>query len=139
MFSLKPKEGGGAIVPPTPRQGTSVTKIALAICGAAILGLGYNSYSTRVALEEKINALEQAHDKADSNITKLQKDTTAIASDVQVVSKKLGVTAQELDSSRKYAERIRQEQEQAKQQLASELATKASSTEVAAVAKDAST
>jgi chromosome segregation ATPase len=115
-----------------------MTKIALGICGVAILGLGYNSYSTKVALEDRISALEQANQKADSNITKLQKDTTAVASDVQVVGKKLGVTTQELDASRKYAEKIRQEQEQAKQQLASELATKASSNDVAAVAKEAS-
>jgi chromosome segregation ATPase len=144
MFSLKPKEGGGAVVPPTPQtptsqQGTSMTKIALGICGVAILGLGYNGYSTRVALEERISSLEQANQKADSTITKLTKDTTAIASDVQVVGKKLGVTSQELDASRKYAERIRQEQELAKQQLATELATKASSTDVANVAKEAST
>lgn len=116
-----------------------MTKIALGICGVAILGLGYNSYSTRVELEDKIATLQQASEKAGSSISKLQTDTNAIASDVQVVGKKLGVTAQELDASRKYADKIRQEQEQAKQQLASELATKASSNDVAAVAKEAST
>jgi chromosome segregation ATPase len=138
MFSLKPKEGGGAVIPPVPQQGSSMTKIALGVCGAAILGLGYNGYSTRVTLEDRISALEQASQKADGNISKLEKETGTIASDVQVVGKKLGVTAQELDASRKYADRIRQEQEQAKQQLATELATKASSSDVAAVAKDAS-
>jgi chromosome segregation ATPase len=140
MFSLKAKEGGGTVVPPSaPPQGSSMTKIALGICGVAILGLGYNSYSTKVELEDRIAALQQANEKAGTSIAKLQTDTTAIASDVQVVGKKLGVTASELDASRKYAERIRQEQEQAKQQLANELATKASSNDVAAVAKEAST
>jgi len=140
MFSLKPKEGGGTVTPPPiPQQGSSIMKFALIACGIAILGVGYSGYSTRVALEEKINTLEQANQKADGNIEKLQKDATAIASDVQVVGKKLGVTAQELDASRKYAEKLRKEEEQSKEQLASELATKANSTDVAAVAKEAST
>src|SRR5581483_12441485 len=114
MFSLKAKEGGGTVLPPAPPQGSSMTKLALGICGVAILGLGYNSYSTRVDLEDKIAALQQASEKAGNSISKLQTDTNAIASDVQVVGKKLGVTAQELDASRKYADKIRQEQEQAK-------------------------
>jgi len=113
-------------------------KAALAICGVAILGLGYNSYSTRAALEERINALEHASQKTENNVTKLQQDTTAMASDLGVVGKKLGVTAQELNASRKYAEKIRQEQEQAKEQLTTELAEKANATDVAAAAKETS-
>jgi len=114
-------------------------KIALGICIAAIALVGYSGYSGRVALEEKIAALEHADLKADGDITGLKKDTTAIASDVEVVGRKLGVTSQDLVASRKYAEKLRQEQEAAREQLANELATKASSTDVAAVAKEAST
>jgi len=138
MFSLKPKEGAGTPVAPVPQQGSSTMKFALAIGAVAILALGFNAYSTRVALEDRIKVLEHMTEKNDDNLTKLQKDATAMASDIQVVGKKLGVTAQELDASRKYAEKIRKDQEQEKQQLASELATKASSTDVAAVAKETS-
>ena len=139
MFSLKPKEGGGTVVPPAPQQGSPIMKIALGICIAAIALVGYSGYSTRTALEEKIATLEHASEKADGNITRLQKDTTEIASDVEVVGKKLGVTSQDLVASRKYAEKLRQEQEAARVQLANELATKASSSDVANVAKEAST
>jgi chromosome segregation ATPase len=110
-------------------------KIALGICILAIAGLGYSGHSNRIALEEKITSLQEENKQS---LTKLEKDATAMASDLEIVSKKLGLTAQELDSARKYAERLRLQQEEAKQQLASELATKASSTDVAAVAKEAS-
>ena len=56
-----------------------------------------------------------------------------------MVTKKLGVTAQDLDASRKFAEKLRAEQEKAKEQLASELATKASASDVAAVRQEATT
>jgi chromosome segregation ATPase len=139
MFSLKPKEGGGAAVPPPAATGNdSIMKIALAVCIVAIALVGYSGYSTRVALEEKITALEKQHKTSASNIVDLQKESTELGADLNVVSKKLGVTAQDLDAARKYAERLRQEQLQAKEQLASELATKANSTDVAAVAQDTS-
>jgi chromosome segregation ATPase len=138
MFSLKPKEGGGTTVPPTPHQGSPIMKIALGVCIAAIAALSYGGYSTRVALEDKIASLEKANEKADGNITQLQKDTTVMSADLEVVGKKLGVTTQDLAAARKYAEQLRQEQEQARAQLSSELATKASSNDVAAVATETS-
>jgi chromosome segregation ATPase len=113
-------------------------KIALGICIAAIALVGYGGYSTRVALEEKIASLEKSSQKADGDITRLQKDTTAIASDVDVVGRKLGVTTQDLTAARKYAEKLRQDQEAAREQLSNELATKASSSDVANVATEAS-
>jgi chromosome segregation ATPase len=139
MFSLKPKEGGGIVVPPTPQQGSPIMKIALGVCIAAIAVVGYASYSTKVALEDKIAMLEKANQKADGNIIQLQKDATVMSADLDVVGKKLGVTAQDLAASRQYAEKLRQEQEAAREQLANELATKASSTDVAAVAQETST
>ena len=137
MFSLKPKEGGSAVATPPPdATGNLLMKIALVVCIVAIAAVGYSGYSTRLALEEKIATLETAHEK---DVTDLQKASTELGADINVVSKKLGVTTQDLDASRKYAERLRQEQLQAKEQLASELATKANSTDVAAVAQDTST
>lgn len=114
-------------------------KIALAVCIIAILGVGYSGYSTNSALDDKLSALKQENEKAVASIGKLQSQTQTMASDLEVVGKKLGVTAQELDASRKYAEKLRTEQEQTKQQITSELATKASSNDVAAVSKDTST
>lgn len=114
-------------------------KIALAACIVAILGVGYSGYSTRIALEEKLASIEAANQKSDSNITQLKKEATALSSDIEVVSKRLGVTATELDASRKYAEKLRAQQEESKQQLASEIATKANSTDVAAVKQETNT
>jgi len=138
MFSLKPKEGGGAYVPPASQPGSSIMKIALGACILAIAIVGYSGYSTRVALQDKINSLEQANQKSDGHINNLEKEATAMASDIDVVRKKLGVTAQDLEVSRKYAEKLRLQQEESKQQLASEIATKANSSEVAAAAKETS-
>jgi hypothetical protein len=136
MFSLKPKEGGSAMATPAaPATGNLLMKIALVACIVAIAAVGYSGYSTRVALEEKIASLEKAHEK---DVTELQKASTDLGADINVVSKKLGVTTSDLDAARKYAERLRQEQLQAKEQLASEIATKANTTDVAAVAQDAS-
>jgi len=137
MFILKPKEGGSAAVTPPPAATGNdlLMKIALVVCIVAIAAVGYSGYSTRLALEEKIAALESAHEK---DVTDLQKASTDLGADINVVSKKLGVTASDLDAARKYAERLRQEQVQAKEQLANEIATKANTTDVAAVAQDAS-
>lgn len=141
MFSLKPKEGAGTPVPPTPQQGSSSMnmKIGLAAGIIAILIVGYSGHATRVALEERIAGLEAKNEKFTQLQNQFQKDSTAMASDIQVVGKKLGVTASELDASRKYALRLREEQEKAREQLAGELATKASATDVAAVAQEATT
>jgi len=114
-------------------------KIALGVCIAAILFVGYSAYSNNTALDQKITSLEQAKQKSDGNIDQLKKEATALASDVDVLSKKLGVTASDLVASRKYAERLRVQQEEAKTQLANEIATKASSTDVAAVKQETST
>lgn len=114
-------------------------KIVLAVCILAIVIVGYTGYSNQSALEQKIQSLEQAREKSDNGIDQLKKEATALASDIEVVSKKLGVTASELDASRKYAEKLRVQQEEAKQQLASEIATKANTTDVAAVKQETST
>jgi len=139
-FSLKPKEGGSASVPPAPpRQSNTLLLVAIAVCLVLIGGVGYSSYSTRTALEQRIASLEQ---DLNGQIKAVKTDATDIAADVQVVTKRLGVTTQELDNSRKFAEKLKSDQEKAQQQLAStanELATKANATEVAAVRQEATT
>jgi septal ring factor EnvC (AmiA/AmiB activator) len=139
MFSLKPKDGGGsAALPPSP-QNTNLLKGGIALSLVLILGLGYNAYSTRTSLEDRIGGLEkQLANQADQMKT-VQKHAADMDSDIAVVTKKVGVTASDLDVSRKYAEKLRAEQEKAQQQLASELATKASTNDVAAAREEANT
>jgi chromosome segregation ATPase len=139
-FSLKPKEGGSSSMPPSqPRQSNNLLLVAIAVCLVLIAGVGYSSYSTRTVLEQRIATLE--HDLNDQ-INAVKTNATDIASDVDVVTKRLGVTTQELENSRKFAERLRADQEKAQAQLAStanELATKANAAEVAEVRQEATT
>ncbi len=139
MFSLKPKEGGSANVPPMPPRSTNLLKGGIALSLLLILGLGYNAYSTRTTLEDRIAFLEhQVTDQTDQ-LKSVKKHAIDMDSDIEVVTKKLGVTAKDLDASRKFAERLKADQETAKEQLSSEIATKASATDVDAVRQEATT
>ena len=140
MFSLKPKEGGTASAPPpAPPANNSLLKAGIGLSLLLIVGLGYNAYSTHTNLEERVGFLEhQLADQTDQ-IKSVKKNATDLGSDIDVVTKKLGVTAQDLDASRKFAEKLQAEQAKAKEQLASELATKASASDVAAVRQEATT
>ena len=131
MFSLKPKEGGVSAPPPPPPKNT-LLKGGIALSLLLILGLGYNAYSTRTSLEERIAFLEHQFADQTDQMKAVKKHATDMGSDMEVVTKKLGVTTQELNASRRFAEKLQAEQEKAREQLASELATKASATEVAA-------
>jgi len=139
MFSLKPKEGGAASAPPPPPPSNGLLKGGIALSLVMIAGLGYNAYSTHTNLEERVAFLEHQLSDQTDQIKSVKKHATDEDSDIAVVTKKLGVTSQELDVSRKFAEKLKAEQEQAKEQLASELATKASATDVAAVRQEATT
>jgi len=138
MFSLKPKDGAGsAPIPAAPPQNLNLLKAGIGLSLALILIGGYSAYSTRTALEDRIGILEkQVADQADQ-IKSSKKHDTDMASDIEVMTKRVGITSQELDSSRKFAERLKAEQEKADEQLASEIATKASTTDVAAVRQEA--
>jgi chromosome segregation ATPase len=140
MFSLKPKEGGGTYTPPPANTAnTNLLKAGMAVALVLILGLGYNAYSTRSSLQTQINTLEQHLEDQAEQMNGLKKRATDLGADIDVVTKRMGVTAQELDASRKFAERLKAEQERAKEQLSHELATKASTTDVAAVRQEATT
>jgi hypothetical protein len=137
MSSLTPKDGG-SYQPPKPPAGKIPVWIPVALI-AAVIAIGvvaYGQYSGKAALETRIASLEgQLQENTKQNammLQNLQKADTSLASDIDVVTKKVGVTTQELASARKFAEKVRSDAEEAKTQLASELATKASSTEVAA-------
>jgi len=104
-----------------------------------ILAVGYVSYSTRTELERQIAGLQEELADQARAMKAARTQATDMAADIDLVRKRTGVTAQELESARKFAERLRAEQEKAKEQLASELASKANSTDVAAARQEAST
>src|SRR5262249_37583245 len=123
--------------PPPPPPSNTLLKAGIALSLILALGLGYNAYSTHTNLEERIAFLEhQLADQTDQ-MKAVKKHATDMGSDIDVVTKKLGVTTQELDASRRLAERLKTEQEKAKEQLASEIATKADTSDVAAVRQEA--
>ena len=139
MFSLKPKEGGTTTTPPSqPPFNTNLIKGGFAVALLALIGLGYNAYSSRSILQDQINVLQQQLEQQTQQVKDLKKHTTDMGADIDVVTKRVGVTAQELDSSRKFAEKLKAEQEKAKEQLATEIATKASTSDVAAARQEAS-
>src|SRR5215475_10977746 len=136
MFSLKPKDNGGYTAPSPSPQNNNLLKNGIALSLVLILGLGYNAYSTRTSLEDRIGGLEkQLADQADQMKT-VRKQATDMDSDIAVVTKRVGVTVSELDASRKYAEKLRADQEKSEQQFATELATKATTNDVAAARQE---
>ena len=140
MFSLKPKEGGTTNTPPPPPPpNNTLLKGGIALSLVLILGLGYNAYSTRATLQDQIDILQRQLDEQAGQMKAVKKNATDLGADIDVVTKRVGVTASELDASRRFAERLKAEQEKAKEQLATELATKASTTDVAAVRQEATT
>src|SRR5499426_4102415 len=134
MFSLKPKEGGSTQTPPPPAVNTGLLKVGIVLAAVLFLGLGYHSYSTRSTLQSQINVLQSQLEDQVAETKAMQKHATDLGADIDVVTKRVGVTAQELNASRKYAEKLKAEQDQAKEQLA----TKANSTDVTACRQEAS-
>jgi len=141
MFSLKPKEGGGSTpsAPPPPPASTTLLKGGIALALVLILGLGYQSYSAQNTLQGQIDVLQQQVEDQLDQIQGMKKVASDQGTDLDVVTKRIGVTAQELVASRKFAERLKADQEQAQEQLATEIATKASSSDVAAVRQETTT
>jgi len=139
MFSLKPKEGGGTVTPPpAPPASTNLLKGGIVLALLLVLGLAYQSYSARSTLQSQIDVLQQQLEDQTNQTNDLKKRAVDLGADLGVVTKRMGVTVTELEASRRFAERLKTEQEQAKEQLASELATKANSTDVAAFRQEAS-
>ena len=137
MFSLKPKEGGAVNTPPPPPPvNTNLLKGGIGLALVLILGLGYNAYSTRVIMQSQIDVLQQQLEDQVDQMKAVKKRDTDMGADIDVVTKRIGVTAQELDVSRRFAEKLKAEQEKAKEQLANELATKATRSEERRVGKE---
>ena len=117
---------------PVKQKLPSWIPIGLAILALGFAGLAYTQYDAKSTLQQRVADLES---KVQDDVQKLQVSTTAMASDLDLVTKKVGVTGQDLAAARALAEKLRKEHEQAleeQKQLASALATKADSAEVAA-------
>ena len=141
MSSLRPREGGPIEVPPprntnTPPKQPRWILIALIVLVVAVAAVAYTQNSAKSTLEQRVADLEsRLESKLQQNIQKLEAKDSALASDIEVVTKHVGVTEQELASARATADKLRKDQERALQrqeQLASALARKADSEEVAA-------
>jgi chromosome segregation ATPase len=138
MFSLKPKEGGST-TPPAPPVSTGLLKGGIGLALVLILALGYNAYSTRTTLQGQIDILQQHLEDQADQMKAVKKNATDMGADINVVTKRMGVTSQDLVAARKFAERLKAEQEKADAELANQLATKASTTDVAEVRQEATT
>lgn len=139
MSSLRPREGGPIEVPPprnTPPKQPRWILLALIVLVVAVGAVAYTQNSAKSTLEQRVAELEsRLEGKLQQSIQKLEAKDTSLASDIEVVTKHVGVTEQELASARSLAEKLRKDQERAiqrQEQLASALAKKADSEDVAA-------
>jgi hypothetical protein len=115
-------------------------KPALIVALVLIVALGYGLYSANATLSNRIAEMRlELNDQITTARIEAEKKATEMAADLEVITKRLGVTTQELNASRQFAESLRAAQEESRRELASELATKANSTDVAAVREEATT
>src|SRR5438552_3935392 len=94
---------------------------------ALVLALGYGLISVKSNLAERIASVESTNQQTQSQADKKLTDLT---SDVHQINKRVGVTSDELTSARETAQTLKRQQEQAAKELAKQLATKASSSDV---------
>ena len=119
--------------------------LLLIICVVSIMGLGYSLSATRHSVDsvqQRISTLESTADSTAHQLAQFRdsskEEATEIASKLDAVTQRLGVTAGDLQKARQqFAQRIKQHQESVDNKLATELATKASSTDVDAVRQEA--
>jgi len=102
-------------------------RVLAAINLVLVLALGYALFSMKGTLADRIAAVDSTTQQAQ---TKNQKKMTDLASDVELINKRVGVTSTELTRARETAQTLRRQQEEAAKELASQLATKANSTDV---------
>ena len=114
----------------------------LIICAVSILALGYSMHTTRNSFQERIATLETTLDTTTQEMTQIrassQGQAADLAANLEVVTKRLGVTEGDLQKARQQlAQRIKQQQEVVEQKLATELAAKASSSDVDTLRQEA--
>jgi outer membrane murein-binding lipoprotein Lpp len=94
---------------------------------ALVLAFGYGLYSMKSTLADRIAAVESTTQQVQS---KTEKKVTDLSSDVELINQRVGVTSTELNHARETAQALKRDQEKAARELSSQLATKASSTDV---------
>src|SRR5262245_56245761 len=110
-------------------------QILVIICAVAIVGMGYGLYATRSTFEHRIADLEASLDATAHEFGEFRASSegqrTELVSNVDALTKRLGITSEDLQKARQQlAQRMKQQQDLVEQKLVSELASKASSTDV---------
>jgi hypothetical protein len=116
----------------------------LIICAVSVLGLGYSLNSTRSSFEQRVAELEATVDATTRELTDFRASnegqTTELISNVEVLTKRVGVTSDDLQKARQQlALRMKKQQELVEEKLATELAAKASATDVDALRQESAT
>jgi hypothetical protein len=111
-------------------------KALAAINLVLVVALGYGLYSVNGTL---VNRIDTVNSTTQDAIAKADKKTTDVASDVELINKRVGVTSDELVRARETAQMLKRQQEQAAKELASQLASKANSSDVDGVRQEATT
>ena len=122
-------------------RGIGWSQFLVIICAVAIVGLGYGLHSTRNTFEHRVADLEASLDATTHQLaqfrTTSEGQATELVSNVDALSKRVGLTADDLEKARlQMAQRMKQQQELVEQKMATELASKASSTDVDTLRKE---
>ena len=122
-------------------RGLGWSQILVIICTVAIVALGYGLQVTHTAFEHRVADLEASLDATTHELTQFRAasegQATELVSNVDALSKRVGVTADDLQKARQQmAQRMKQQQELVEQKMATELAAKASSTDVDTLRKE---
>ena len=113
-------------------------KIAAAANFVLVLALGYGlssingTLTDRIAKVESANEETQAENEKTLEVRSLENDKTikGLLADVDQVKKRVGMTAVELNHTQKQAQTLKQQQELSSKEFATQLASKASSSDV---------
>src|SRR5262245_18500124 len=118
----------------SPRGGQIMLKALAAANLALVLAVGYGLFSMKGSFNDRISGVEAATQKAQ---LETEQKVTDLCSDLEQINKRVGVTSAELSNARAMAGKLKRQQEQAANELASQLATKASSADVDGLRQEA--
>ena len=119
------------------------SQVLVILCAVAILGMGYGLYSTRSTFEHRIADLEASLDATAQEFGEFRASSegqrTELASNVEALTKRVGITSEDLQKARQQlAQRMKQQQDFVEQKVVSELASKASSTDIDTLRQESS-
>jgi hypothetical protein len=128
----------------TSKRGFAWMQPLIIVCVVSSLALGYGLYSTRTSFQQRVVELEANLDATSREFTDFRASsegqTTELVSNVDLLTKQMGVTADDLQKARQQlAQRMQRQQELVEQKLATELAAKASATDVDTLRQESAT